>query len=162
VAAPYTFDYGSWVARYPEFSTVQQATAQQYFNEATLYWRNDGTSPNPSAISQQLYLNMLTAHIAALYTQSQGDPSPGSPKDSNSPVGRISSATEGSVTAQVELNMAPTTSGLQAWLSQTKYGLSFRAATRAYWGTMYVPGRSPSNSGGPYGPGFGPGGFGPW
>jgi hypothetical protein len=60
------FNYARWIARYPEFSQVQQPTAQEYFGEATLYLRNDGTGPVRDAETQLRLLNMLTAHIAAL------------------------------------------------------------------------------------------------
>jgi Protein of unknown function (DUF4054) len=60
------FDYARWIARYPEFAQVQQPTALEYFGEATLYLRNDGTGPVRDAETQLRLLNMLTAHIAAL------------------------------------------------------------------------------------------------
>lgn len=140
MATPVAFNYAVWAARYPEFSAIGEPLASSYFDEASLYWRNDGSSPNSTPQSQSLFLNMLTAHIAALYAQSQGAANPGGAQDANSPVGRVNSATEGSVTVQVELNMAPTDSGLQAWLTQTKYGLSFWAATGAYRRFRYSPG----------------------
>jgi hypothetical protein len=143
MAARITFDYSGWKARYPEFSAVVEGAAQGYFDEATLYWRNNGTSPNSTEESQRLFLNMLTAHIAALYAQSQGMPNPGGAQDANSLVGRVASATQGSVTVSTELNMVPSSSGMQAWLAQTKYGLSFWAATNAYRRFQFrVPGYS--------------------
>lgn len=147
MAAPVSFDYTAWVARYPEFAAVDRAVVEGYFAEATLYWRNDGTSPNKTAITQSMFLNMLTAHIAALYSQGQGAASPGQPQDPNSGVGRVSQATVGSVSVTTELNLVPTSSGLQAWLSQTKYGLGFWAATTAYRKVRYFMGGGPS--GGP-------------
>jgi hypothetical protein len=73
-----------------------------------------------------------------MYSQSQGDQSPGAPKDANTPVGRISSATQGSVTVQTELNVLP---GQASWYSQTKYGLDFWQATAGYRLARYKPGQ---------------------
>ena len=110
------FDYASWIARYPEFASVPQATAQLYFNEATTYHRNDGGGPINNAAKQSILLNMMTAHVAALAdTQRQ------------SAVGRINSATEGSVTAQMDF-VDPSTDR-RAWLQQTQYGAAYLAAT---------------------------------
>jgi len=135
-----TFDYAAWVARYPEFSAVSAPMAQDYFTEATLYWRNDGTVPVSTPAIQSLYLNMLTAHIAALYSQSQNDEFPGEAKDANSPVGRISSVTQGSITLSIESGAPP--SEQSAFFMQTKYGMSFWRATAAFrTGGVYVSGQ---------------------
>ncbi len=90
---------------------------------------------------------MLTAHIAALYSQSRGDPEPGQPKDANTPVGRISNATEGSVTVALEYDAT----NPQEWFSQTKYGASFWAATATYRTMRYVPGQLQPGGFGGYG-----------
>jgi hypothetical protein len=128
--------------------------ATNFFNLATITWRNDGCGPVTKSTVQLSLLNLLTAHLAALYAQSQGDQSPGSAKDANSPVGRISAATEGSISIQTDLGATPTSSANQQWLSQTKYGLQFWAMTSQYRTAHYVPGAL--QSGGP-GYGFGPG-----
>lgn len=129
------FVYTDWVTRYPEFTVVSSPTAQAYWNEATIYWNN--TSNRVSLVSTQtLLLYMLTAHIAALYSQSQNDPSPGSAQDANTPVGRISNASEGSVSAAFQYD----STNPEQWFAQTKYGASFWAATRQYRTARYVRG----------------------
>lgn len=132
------FDYDRWVTRYPEFVAVQQATAELYFQEAGMYWRNDGFSPCRTADIQSLILDMLTAHVAALYSQSQGSETPGAPQDANSPVGRLTSATQGSVTVQYDAGIPP--SEQSAFFMQTKYGFGFWRATAAYRTMRYMPG----------------------
>ena len=107
------FNYARWLARYPEFSQVQQPTAQEYFGEATLYLRNDGTGPVRDAGTQLRLLNMLTAHIAALNAPS-ADGAAAPPL-----VGRISNATEGSVSVQTQNDYPP---GTVQWFQQTKHG----------------------------------------
>lgn len=121
-----TFDFAAWQARYPEFAAVPQVTAEAYFAEAGLYWRNDGTGPVSTVASQQVLMNMLTAHIAALYIQAQGDPAPGAPKDPNTPVGAVTNASQGSISVAVQADYPP---GTAQWFKQTKYGLSFWTAT---------------------------------
>lgn len=151
MSAAVSFNYTSWVARYPEFKSILQETAQEYFNEATLYWRNDGTSLASTTAIQSTLLNMMTAHIAALNSQSQGDPSPGKSKDANSQVGRVATATIGSVTVTTELAKAPGTGGTEAWLAQTRYGLAFWSATAAYRTSRYVPGQLQGGGLSPFG-----------
>lgn len=152
------FSYAAWVARYPEFSAVSEATATAYFAEACIYHRNDITGVVNDATIQSALLNMVTAHIAARYSQSQGSPNPGAAQDANSPVGRINSASEGSVSVQTEY--ASETPGSMAWFAQSKYGADYWAATKAYRSMRYrasptvvVNGAYPSR---PYGSGFWP------
>ena len=125
-----TFNYGQWIQRYPEFSAVTQPIAQNYFNEATLTHRNDGIGRGPTDPNQQLMLlNMLTAHIAKLNAP---DPDTGEPP---SPlVGRISSASQGSVNVSVENNYPP---GTPQWFQQTPYGSAYWAATAVYRTMFY-------------------------
>ena len=131
-----TFSYSAWLVRYPEFTTtVNEQTADAYFNEATLYLANDGTGPvtdppPPAPSVQLMLLNMLTAHIAQLNSGSSIQPLVPL-------VGRINTATEGSVSVGAELPGLP---GTAAWYSQTRYGLSFYQATAAYRTFRYRPG----------------------
>src|SRR5258708_22751334 len=140
-----TFSYPLWVARYPEFNGVDELTAQAYFNEATLYFRNEGTGPvnDPTGTVQLTLLNMLTAHIALLNAlQVNGVPNTEEPGGTPPPniVGRISQASEGSVSVSSELSMAPSTSGMFVWLEQTRDGLAFWAAPAAFRTMRYIPG----------------------
>lgn len=128
-----TFNYQVWRARYPEFGNVSQDLATAYFSEATLYLRNDGTGPVQDAGQQLVLLNMLTSHIAAL--NQLGDDG----QAASSLVGRISSATEGSVSVSADLSDVP---GSAAWFAQTKYGFSFWQAVAPYRSMRYVPGIS--------------------
>jgi Protein of unknown function (DUF4054) len=145
------FNYAQWIARYPEFKQVSQATAQEYFGEATLYLRNDGTGPVRDAPTQSRLLNMLTAHIAALNAPSaDGEAAPPL-------VGRISNATEGSVSVQTQNDYPP---GTVQWFQQTRYGSAFWAATVAYRSSYYLANKKPIVGAGPWWGGVG--GFGRW
>ncbi|CCE07592.1 conserved hypothetical protein [Bradyrhizobium sp. STM 3843] len=145
------FNYAQWIARYPEFAQVAQPTAQEYFGEAGLYLPNDGTGPVRDAATQLRLLNMLTAHIAALNAASaDGEPAPPL-------VGRISSATEGSVSVQTQNDYPP---GTAQWFQQTKYGSAFWAATIAYRSVHYLQNKKPVVGAEPWWGGVG--GFGRW
>lgn len=130
----------AWVLRYPEFAAVSQDTATGYWNEATLYHANDGSGPVKTEVAQRTLLNMVTAHIAARYSQSQGSPVPGAPQDANGLVGRINSASEGSVSVQTTMEYPP---GSAQWWMTTKYGSDYWNATKAYRTMRYraSPGR---------------------
>jgi hypothetical protein len=125
-----TFDYAAWTVRYPEFSTVTQPQAQACFDEAGLYLANDGSGPVGDQARQSLLMNMLTAHIASINFGVNGEaPSP--------LVGRVSSATQGSVSVSADMPAVP---GTAAWFMTTKYGAAFWAATAAYRTAHYRPG----------------------
>lgn len=122
-----TFDYAVWLARFPELAdAVDEATAQLYWDEAGLYWRNDGTgygSELPDA-QQRLLLNLVTAHIAGLNAAISG-------ALPYNVVGRIGSASEGSVSVSAQLSLSPG-NDLREWFAQTRWGFQFWAATAAY------------------------------
>ena len=133
---PVVFNYAVWTARYPEFANVSEPLAQSYFDEAGLYFANTGgwLSSLPTAPT---LLNMLTAHIAWLYAPRDAS---GNPASTGAPaaelVGRISSATEGSVSVVTEFQSEGGPS--QAWFLQTKYGASFWQATAQFRTARYV------------------------
>lgn len=141
-----TFDFSLWQCRYPEFGAVVEAQAQAYFDEATLYHRNDGAGPVRDPKIQLQLLNMLTAHIAFLNAPDvNGQPA-------STIVGRIQSASEGSVSVSSDY------AGEQAasWYNQTKYGAAYWQATRVYR-TMHYRRGWPRNMNPPFI--FGRGGF---
>ena len=126
-----TFSYTEWTTRYPELSAITEPLAQAYFNEATLYCDPTGASKVTNEGHRLTLLNMLTAHIAALNSPSLG-------RSATDPVGRISSASQGSESASFD-NQMP---GTSAWYAQTKYGAAYWQATAAYRTARIFPGRS--------------------
>ena len=127
-----TFDYTAWSARYPEFSTtVTSGTAPLFFAEAGLYLNNAGCSPVQDIPTQTLIMYAITAHVAALNVGTNGAPASGL-------VGRISSASEGSVSVSVDLAVPK---GAE-WWGQTKYGFSAYQMLAPFRQFRYfVPGR---------------------
>lgn len=120
------FDPVAFKARYPEFATVADGLLSACFTEAGLYLSNTDTSPVQNIARRTLMLNMLVAHIAFIGGALSAD-------GQARPVGRVSQAGEGSVSAGLEY-MAP---GTQAWFVQTQYGAAFWQATSALRGFRY-------------------------
>ncbi|EOG6131784.1 DUF4054 domain-containing protein [Cronobacter sakazakii] len=128
------FDIEAFRERYPEFNSVSDALLNAYFVEATVYLDNTDCSPAQDDAVRAVYLNMLVAHIAALNAGVGGQKPSGL-------VGRISSASEGSVS--VSTGDVPVSQS-SWWYLQTPYGAAYWNATAQYRTFTYVPGSSPS------------------
>lgn len=128
--AQVTFDAAAFKVRYPEFSAVSDAYLEECFLDATMYLSNADCSPVSDLVRRARLFNMLVAHIAYLGGALSADHMP-------RPVGRMSSATEGSVSVSTEYTTA--TPGSGAWFNQTPYGAAFWQATTSLRGFRYVP-----------------------
>lgn len=124
------FDPAAFKARYPEFAAVADPTLAACFDEAGLYLSNSDNSPIQNLTRRATLLNMLTAHVAYIGGLLSAD---GMPR----PVGRVSQASEGSVSAAFE--GVPPTPGSGAWFQQSQYGAAFWQATSSLRGMRYVP-----------------------
>ena len=123
-----------FLARYPEFTaacTANPMLYQSYFTEAGFYLSNMPTSRVQDVNRRLLLLNMIVAHIAFLAGQLNTD-------GQARPVGRVSQAAEGSVSATFDMN--PQTPGSGPWFQQSQYGAAFWQATSRLRGANYVPG----------------------
>jgi len=116
------FDPVAFKQRYPEFDSLADALLEDYFVEATIYLDNTDRSLVVDVQIRRRLLWMLAAHIAAINSGTNGEGASGL-------VGRISSASEGSVSVGVE--GAPMTDA-NAWYMQTPYGAQYWQATSAY------------------------------
>jgi hypothetical protein len=123
------FDPAAFKVQYPQWAALPDLQLQAYFDTATLYFRNDGTSPARTVAIQTLLLNLLTAHITFLSAGADG-------KGPVQIVGRVNSASEGSVSVGADYPATPT----NAWFLQTPFGASFWQATAAYRMARYIPG----------------------
>lgn len=127
------FDYALWAARYPTLATkVDVSLAGLYFSEATLILNNSDCSLVADVGQRLALLNMLVAHIATL-NLSEADGGTGM-------IGRISKATEGSVSVEATLG---TLSAQATYFGQTPYGLQYWRATAQYRTFQYRPGPRP-------------------
>lgn len=143
-----TFDYTTWISRYPEFANVGQDLGQAYFDEAGSFCANSAGNP---AFCQTVYqgstpvtllsrlLYMLTSHIAWLNAPRDANGNPSSTGSAPAPsiVGRVSSASEGSVSVSTELSAGGSPS--EAWFTQTKYGFSYWQASAGFRTMLYQP-----------------------
>lgn len=117
--AQVVFSPTEFKAQYPMFAGVNDAFLQGCFNQATLYLSNKDCSPVQDLEERKTLLYMLVAHIAYLMGALNAN-------GAINPVGRIGSATEGSVSVSYEFG--PITNR-EAWYMQTQWGASFWAAT---------------------------------
>ena len=125
-----TFDYSSFIAIYPQFAGLSQPQVMQgALPIAELYCRNDGGGPVTKAETQTTLLNLMVAHICQLMYGANGQGPAGI-------VGRISDASEGSVSVSADFPTTPN----NAWFLQTPFGAAFWAATAAYRTMRYMPG----------------------
>jgi hypothetical protein len=126
---PVTFDFPTWIGLFPEFTPLGQALGQSYFNLAAATIVANATT-NP-AFGDGNLLNCPK------------DPN-GNPTASASGavasqlVGRISSASEGSVSVQTEYPLNPDASALEKYLTQTRYGQLLLIELKPYWTAQYA------------------------
>lgn len=149
-----TFSYRDWTLRYPQFLTtatfVSEPLACMYFAEAGLYCANDDCAmipADPITFGPRIsILYALTAHIAAINGASQ--------TGANGLVGRISDASEGSVSVKLDLGALP---GSASWFAQTSFGLQAWQMMAPYRTAHYrpSPGRFAQIPGGAFGGRYG-------
>lgn len=124
-----TLSVSAFLDAYPTFSTLTPGQIEEAFSLATLYLRNDGTSPVRTVQQQTSLMYLLTAHLSQLMYGADG-------KGASGVVGRINSASEGSVSIGSDWPASATS----AWFLQTPYGANFWQATSAYRRMRYMPG----------------------
>ncbi len=148
------WDEAAFLTAYPNFTGVPSGTMQAQFDIATIYLRNDGTSPIRSVTVQTTLLYMLTAHLLTLAFGPNGDGAKTGGTGSPGLVGRVSSASEGSVSVSTDYPQNPNA----AWFNQTQYGASFYQATANFRRAYYRPGPTRFGTGignGVFGGGYG-------
>jgi len=139
------FEPAIFKAKYPAFATVDDTELQNYFDRAELQLNNSCGSRVRNAVLREKLLMLLVAHFAALYSGTNGQPPAGV-------VGRISSAQEGTVSADVDwgADISPS----QAYYLQTQWGAEYWQATARFRQAVYLP--APSNNCYGGAPGIGP------
>lgn len=130
-----TFDPTAFKAEYPEFNTapnvVSDARASNMFLIAsTTLLDNTDNGPVMDVTQRTQLFYLLVAHLLLLYGTSDA------PTLNNAPPGRISSATQGTVTSQFEYQV-PQGSAMMAWYLQTKYGALFWTASAPFRSAKY-------------------------
>jgi hypothetical protein len=142
----YAFSYSDWVGQFPMFGAISEPQATGFFNRATNIWANDGTGPVCNATQQESLLNLLTAHIAWLsaFRDANGLPSSTGTIPPPSAVGRVSNASEGSVSVALDMGDATAGSPSEPWYLQTQWGSEFWFSTSQFRTAVWVPPARPT------------------
>lgn len=129
------FDYAKWAAMFPDLADggVTESIALGFFEVAELIFANNDCSPIKDPAKRLVMLNYIVAHLARLagYPAGAGDTA-----GPSGMVGRVTSATEGSVS--VSSGWAATVSDSEAWWIQTPEGATFWQLTRALRTARYI------------------------
>lgn len=124
------FDPTVFVQLYPAFASVPASALEFNFQLATDQLNNSCCSVVKDAPTRQRLLGLLTAHITALLNGVNG-------QAPNGAVGRISDASEGSVSASLAYSSIVSES--EAFYIQTTWGAMYWQATSVYRTARYVP-----------------------
>lgn len=140
--AAVTYSYADWIASFPEFAGCSEPQGQAYFNRAATIFANDLANPAyaaQGAAGFKIVFYMLVSHVAWLNAPRDASGNPSATGQPASPiVGRINSASEGSVSVQADMGDANAGSPSQAWYMQTRYGAEFWAATALQRAATYM------------------------
>lgn len=131
------FDYAKWAALFPYLAApvggVTEPIATGFFTVAELLFANDDCSPIQDVDKRLVYLNYIVAHLARL----SGYPvAAGETAQPDGMVGRITSATEGTVS--VSAGWAASVSNSEAYWIQTAEGATFWQLTRWMRTARYI------------------------
>lgn len=128
------FDPARFKVAFPEFADVPDARLTALFNMIgyTILDNSDGSIVT-NVDQRSALLDLLVAHMLALfgYTTSGGTTVPGT-----GTVGRVASATEGTVSTSLGYSV-PAGAG-EAWYSQTPYGAMYWVMTAPFRSFRYV------------------------
>ena len=129
-----TFAPSAFKAAYPEFADVPEARLQALFVQASATLLDNSDGSIVTNIEQRAaLLDLLVAHLATLYGTTVLGAGNAGPSGT---VGRVASATEGSVSTSLEYRAAA--SATEAWYNQTPYGAQFWAMTAMFRSFRYT------------------------
>lgn len=129
------FDPTEFKLVYPEFASGvgdtpdARCTAMFQLAEATIL-DNTANSPVMDLTFRTQLFYMLVAHLLLLFGTGAA------PTLNNAPPGRVSSATQGTVSSAFEYNI-PSGSAMAAWFLQTKYGALYWTTTARFRSAQY-------------------------
>jgi uncharacterized protein DUF4054 len=136
MAAAVTFDFARFTAAFPEFAALSPLQGQAFFNRACLLFANDQCNPAFPDGNMEMLLFLLTAHLAWLNAPRDASGNPAATGTPPPPiVGRINSASEGSVSVGAEWSGSGSPS--EAWFLQSRYGAEWWQATAQYRTARY-------------------------
>lgn len=129
-----TFNAATWKAVFPEFSSVPDPVSTGYFLRAQLLFTNTQANPAFRDGNMEMLFLLLVSHIATL--SGPADQAGGAPPSGPQLVGRLASASQGSVSVGAQWDSSGSPS--EAFFTQTKYGAEFFAATSQYRTARYL------------------------
>ena len=124
--AKVVFDPAHFKEIYPQFAGISDTQLEWFFKKSEFILENSDCKIKDET-ERLINYYLLVAHYAELQTQIQSG---------NSAVGRISSATEGSVS--VSLDYPTSATGREKWFNQTPYGAEYWSNTAPYRTGLYV------------------------
>jgi len=128
---------------YPMFSAMSDPLLEALFVQACMYLDNTDASLVMDLKEREQLLMLLLAHLCALRGYGEKDGASGG----SGLVGRITSASEGSVSVSVDSSGSNDESW---WYLQTPWGAEYWQLTSPYRSMIYHPGSSPSRYPGHY------------
>lgn len=151
-----TPQYQVWAKRFPTLAPyITELQFGACFDQAQLFQANDGSGPIDDPVEALRLMGLMIAHIAVLTYPTTGNPA--NPDPPSPLVGRISNATQGSVSVATQNDYPP---GSPQWFQQTTWGSMWYQATAQFRTMHYRPGwRGQAYRGGlpfGFGPRFGP------
>lgn len=136
---PVVFNYATWIAMFPLFSPLTTEQGQGYFNLACLVCANNACNPANADGNLATLLYLLTCHFAWLNCPKDPNGNPAATGQAASAlVGRISNASEGTVSVQTEWPMDGSATAQEKFLAQTEWGAAYWAATAQYRTARYL------------------------
>jgi len=137
---PIVFSYATWIALFSEFAPLSPTQGAAYFLRATnTFAANSCTNPAFGDGRLEYLLYLATSHIAYLSCPKDANGNPAATgTEASQLVGRISNASEGSVSVATEYNVGSDMDQLSAYLDQTKYGAEYYAAISNYRTAVYL------------------------
>ena len=135
-----TFDPVAFTTLFPEFATVPVPRLAMMFTLAQTMLDNTGAGPVGDPNQLTTFFQLLVAHLLTLFGPSvtTGGQGGGVASAPNAPVGRLSQATEGTVTVGYDYPVTPANPSM-AWYAQTKYGIMYWTATVRYRSVRIIP-----------------------
>lgn len=127
------FDPAAFKAAFPEFADVPEARLQILFTLATGLLDNTDASLVTDITQRTAMFYYIVAHMLALFGTTVAGATNAGP---SGVVGRVSSATEGSVSTSLAYEV-PASPGA-AWWNQTQYGALYWLLMAPYRGFRYV------------------------
>ena len=128
----FVFDPAEFKGAFPQFSTFTDAQLNWLFESVENDVLDNTESACIALATRKKMFFLLVAHKAELQNRINSK---------NTLVGRISSASEGSVSVSTDYLSSPT--ALAQWLNQTPYGAEYYALTAKYRTALWVAAKQP-------------------